>query len=161
MIVVCDASPLIALLAVDRIDLLERLFGSVIIPPAVCEEVFGSTEGRQQLPCPAFVTVAVLAADTPARFLKMNLHAGESEAISLALERNSDLIVLDDKMARETAERLGLRVVGTLGLLMLAKERGLIPAIRSLMIQLMERISFRISPSVLNKALSLLNEPLL
>jgi predicted nucleic acid-binding protein len=91
----------------------------------------------------------------------MNLHAGESEAIALALDRQCDAIVLDDKLARETADRLGLRVIGTLGILILAKEKGLLSEIRPLVIQMMERISFRISPAVLNKALSLLSEPLL
>jgi uncharacterized protein len=91
----------------------------------------------------------------------MNLHAGESEAITLALERRCDAIILDDKMARETAGRLGLRVIGTLGLLILAKEKGVVSEIRPLIIQMMDRISFRLSPVVLNKVLSLLNEPLL
>jgi hypothetical protein len=124
VIVVSDASPLIALLSVDQIDLLQQMFGTIIIPPAVCEEVFGSPAGKQ-VSLPEFIHVESPAADTPIRFLKMNLHAGESEAIALALDRESDAIILDDKLARETADRLGLRVIGTLGVLILAKERDL------------------------------------
>lgn len=158
MIVVSDSSPLIALLSVDRIELLERLFGSVIIPPAVHDEVFGSHAGRT-VPSPEFIRVEPVPAETAVRFLKMSLHAGESEAIALALEKGNGRIILDDKQARETADRLGLHVIGTVGVLILAKEKGYLDEVRSLITQMMDRISFRIAPSVLNRALTRLNEP--
>lgn len=156
MIVVSDSSPLIALLSVDRIELLERLFSDVLIPPAVHDEVFGS--GRI-IVIPNFIQVENPRSETSVRFLRMSLHSGESEAITLALDKNVNRIVLDDKQARETADRLGLRVIGTLGVLILAKEKGILSEVRPLIVQMMERISFRIAPAVLNRALVYLNEP--
>jgi hypothetical protein len=156
VIVVSDSSPLIALLSVDRIALLERLFSAVLIPPAVQDEVFGS--GRTTA-IPDFIRIESPNSETSVRFLMMSLHPGESEAITLALEKRVNRIVLDDKQARETADRLGLRVIGTLGVLMLAKEKGHLSEIRPLMAQMMDRIGFRIAPAVLNRALTQMDEP--
>lgn len=114
MIVVSDASPLIALSSVDRLNLMQLLFGTVIIPVSVHDEVMATT-AKIVVKLPSFIRVEPVAAELPVRFLKLNLHAGESEAISLALERSIQAIVLDDKQAREIAAELGLKVIGTLG----------------------------------------------
>lgn len=105
---------MIALLCIDRIDLLEKLFKTVFIPPAVHDEVFGSSIG-QHVSLPGFICVESLGSNTADRFLRMSLHRGESEAIVLALNKGCCRIFLDDKQARETADRLGLQVIGTLG----------------------------------------------
>ncbi|MCX5809871.1 MAG: DUF3368 domain-containing protein [Proteobacteria bacterium] len=151
MIAVCDSSPLIALSAVDGLHLLQQLFDSIIIPSAVYDEVFSSTKTVASLP--EFIIVKPLASETPSRFLKMYLHAGESEAIALALECGIERILLDDKQARDTADRLGLKVIGTLGLLLLAKQKGLLIEVRPIIKQLIERIHFRIATNVINRAL--------
>ena len=151
MIAVCDASPLIAFSSVDKLYILQQLFDSVIIPFAVRDEVFSSA--KSQIPLPDFIVVKPLVSETSARFLNMNLHAGESEAIALALELGVERIILDDKQAREVADRLGLKVIGTLGLLILAKKKGPLVEIRPIIKQLIERIHFRIAPAVTNRAL--------
>lgn len=160
MIVVSDASPLIALSSVDRIDLLQLLFDMVIIPVAVHDEVI-SEASKTIGKLPSFIRVEPVAAEFPVRFLKMNLHAGESEAIALALERSIPGIILDDKHARVIAADLGLKVIGTLGLLILAKRKGFLTEVRPIITQIIERVNFRIAPSVLNRALSLIDEPFL
>mgnify|MGYP001581250999 CR=1 FL=1 len=160
MIVVSDASPLIALSSVDRLDLMQLLFGTVIIPVSVRDEVMATT-AKIVVELPSFIRVEPVAAELPVRFLKLNLHAGESEAISLALERNIQGIVLDDKQAREIATELGLKVIGTLGLLILAKRKGFLSAVSPIMSKIIERVNFRIAPSVLNRTLSLIGEPVL
>lgn len=158
MIVVSDSSPLIALASVKRLDLMQQLFESVIIPVSVHDEVTGpAASGAMEFP--SFIRVESVVAETPVRFLKMNLHDGESEAIALAVERGILGIILDDKQARETTERIGLKVMGTLGLLLMAKRKGLIAEVRPIMAQMIERVNFRISPAVLNRALTLVNEP--
>ena len=160
MTIVSDSSPLIALLSIDRINILEQLFGSILIPLTVYDEVFGSPLGCNTL-LPDFIVVTNPPSATSVRFLRLNLHAGESEAIALALEKSINKIILDDKQARETAARLGIHVIGTIGLLMLAKEKGYITSIRPLIIQMMNRINFRIAPSVLNRVLTTLKEPII
>ncbi len=159
MTVVSNASPLIALSSVDRLDLLQLLFDTVIIPASVQDEVV-NTASKIDVELPSFIRVEQIAAELPVRFLKLNLHAGESEAISLALERGIQGIILDDKEAREIAAELGLKVIGTLGLLILAKRKSFLSEVRPVMSQIIERVNFRIAPSVLNRALSLIGEPL-
>lgn len=105
MIVVSDASPLIALSSVDRLDLMQLLFDTVTIPVSVRDEVMGSA-AKIVVELPSFIRVEPVAAELPVRFLKLNLHAGESEAIALALERNIQGIILHDKEAREIAAEL-------------------------------------------------------
>lgn len=157
MIVVSDSSPLIALSSVDRLDLIQLIFDTVIIPVSVRDEVMG-TAAKIAVELPSFIRVEPVAAELPVRFLKLNLHAGESEAIALALERGIQGIMLDDKQARETADELGLKVIGTLGLLILAKRKGFLSEVRPIMSQIIERVNFRIASSVLNRALSLIDE---
>jgi predicted nucleic acid-binding protein len=157
VIVVSDSSPLIALSSVDSLDLMQLLFDTVIIPVSVRDEVMG-TAAKIVVEMPSFISVEPVAAKLPVRFFKLNLHAGESEAISLALERGIQGIILDDKQAREIATELGLKVIGTLGLLTLAKRKGFLSEVRPIMLQIIERVNFRIAPSVLNRALSLIDE---
>jgi predicted nucleic acid-binding protein len=160
VIVVSDTSPLIALSSVNRLDLLQLMFDMVIIPVAVREEVM-SPISKTTGELPSFIRVDPVDAKFPVRFLKMNLHAGESEAIALALEQGIPGILLDDKHARVIAADLGLKVIGTLGLLLLAKRKGFLTEVRPIITQIIERVNFRIAPSVLNRALSLIDEPLL
>lgn len=157
MIVVSDASPLIALLAAGKISLLHELFGGILIPPVVYDEVFANPTAAQ-LSCPEFIIIESLSTETSSRFLNLSLHIGESEAIALALERSSDYILLDDKLARVTAARLGLQVIGTLGVLLQAKQKGRLEAVRPVILEMMERISFRIAPSIVNRALQHVGE---
>ena len=98
MIVVSDSSPLIALLCIDRIDLLEKLFKTVFIPPAVHDEVFGSSMG-QNVSLPGFIRVESLGSNTADRFLRMSLHRGESEAIVLALNMGGLVWYVDVRQA--------------------------------------------------------------
>ena len=158
--IVSDSSPLIALSSVDRLDLMQHLFDTVIVPFAVRDEVLG-TAAKAVGGFPPFIHIEPVVAELPVRFLKMNLHAGESEAIAIALERGVQGIILDDKPAREIAAGLGLKVIGTLGLLILAKQKGFLTEVRPIMAQIIELVNFRIAPSVLNRALSLIDEPIL
>ena len=157
--IVSDSSPLIALSSVDRLDLMQHLFDTVIIPFAVRDEVLGTAAKGAGFP--SFIQIKPVVAELPVRFLKMNLHAGESEAIAIALEWGVQGIILDDKPAREIAAGLGLKVIGTLGLLILAKQKGFLTEVRPIIAQIIELVNFRIAPSVLNRALSLIDEPVL
>lgn len=123
-LVVADASVLIALGQIGQLSLLERLFGEVVIPPAVEREV---VTGRP--PLPGWVRARPLQA-LDSRVTGAALGDGETETISLALAAMAELVILDDLPARRLARGLGLRVVGTAGVLLLAKRRGLIAAIR-------------------------------
>ena len=67
-----------------------------------------------------------------------------ARVISLAVEKRHSKVILDDKQARQTAERMGLKVIGTVGILMLAKEKKIIAEIKPLILKMMEKINFRL-----------------
>ena len=148
---VSNASPLIALNQIDCLLLLPHLYGSVIVPPAVRREITPSV-GH-----PTWIAERSLQQPIDPRVPSM-LGAGEREAISLALEIGVPRIVLDDLRARRRAESLGLEVIGTLGILVLAKRQRLIPAVRPFAEALLDQ-GFFVSPSVLGDALASAGEP--
>jgi len=74
------------------------------------------------------------------------------------LEKGIDRVIIDDKQARKVADKLGLKVIGTLGILILAKEKQVIKEVRPLVLSMMEKINFRIDRALLNKILGILNE---
>jgi hypothetical protein len=108
--VVSNASPLIGLERIGRLDLLAQLFGQVLVPPAVVRETV------PQLVLPAWIAEQSLAQPMAPQIAQAALGAGESESISLALELGAAWLVLDDRPARRLAQGLGLSVIGTLGL---------------------------------------------
>lgn len=126
MLVVSDSSPINFLVRIQSIDILPRLFGSVLIPPAVRDELTRATtplevkEFIAQLPSWLQVRSPASIEDIP------KLHAGELAAISLAREVKADLVLLDDGDARKAAAARGLAVTGLLGILERADEVGLV-----------------------------------
>lgn len=140
--VVADTSPLIALQQIGHLSLLEQLFTQIHIPPAVAREAAPSLP---QLP--SWIVVRDIAQPIGSEILRASLGPGESEALSLALELKADLVVLDERPGRRLALGLGLRVVGTAGVLLNAKRAGLIPAVRPLLEQLLQ-VGFRMSDAL-------------
>ena len=120
---VCDASPLIALDQIGRLDLLPGLFGTVVVPPAVSAET-------PRIAKPDWLVERRLREPIPDWLVAARLGPGETEAIALALQLRAEQVVLDERRATRIARGEGLRVVGTLGVLLLAKSAGLVPAIR-------------------------------
>jgi predicted nucleic acid-binding protein len=143
--VVADASPLIALAQVNQLPLLERLFGEILVPPAVVREV--------ELSLPAFIRERKLSRSIPAAVLHASLDAGESEAISLALELGAERVILDERAARQLAHDLALPRIGVLGILLASKQKGLIPSVRPILDGLVES-RFRITPELYEWLLS-------
>ncbi len=123
MSVVADAGRLIALSDIGRLDLLRELAGTVLVPPAVHAEVFGVRPRA----CPDWISVISPAGPVPGV-----LDRGEEEALLLAEERKMP-VLLDERRGRNEARRRGLSVTGTLGLLLEAKSRGILPAVTPLL----------------------------
>lgn len=133
MIVVADAGPIIHLSLIGRVDLLPALYGRVLVPGLVFQEVVLRGNG---LPGSTELDRADWAdrVDPDAEsdlfgVLRAHLDPGEAAAICLAVERRADLVLSDDRPARLAAARLGIEVKGTLGILVEAKRSGRIEAI--------------------------------
>ena len=145
--VICNSSPLIGLEQIQHLFLLENLFETIVVPPAVVAE----TENSVVLP--PWIEVAALNEKIGPLILRASLGPGESEAISLALETDARLIILDDRPARRLAQSLKLTVIGTLGLLLLAKRKELIPSVKPLIDGLIE-FDFRVAPTLYEQLLA-------
>lgn len=150
--VVADASVLIALGQVDQLSLLQRLFGELVIPPAVAKEV---APGSALLP--PWVHTRPLERALDPRVIAAELDPGESEALSLALEIDADRIILDDLPARRLAIVLGVPLVGTAGVLFAAKQKGVIDAVRPTLDALRSR-GFRLRQDVYEEILKAAGE---
>ncbi len=127
MTVVADAGPLIHLSAIGQLDLLPKMFRRVVVPDVVRAEVLAGhgLPGADELNAASWVDVASTAhLATQIRALRPSLDAGERAAIAVAVERDADLFVCDDRLGRREAVAQGLRVLGTLGVLVRGKQLG-------------------------------------
>jgi len=143
--VICNTSPLQYLHQLERLELLPILFGEVVVPDAVVDEL---AEGRRigvAVPDPkALAWVKIRAVASPAVLpLVRDLGPGEREVLALALERHATFVLLDDGLARRVAGSLRLGVIGTLGVLLRAKLQGHLQLVGPEIDQL-EALSFRL-----------------
>jgi predicted nucleic acid-binding protein len=123
--VISNSSPLIALTQIGRLELLRHLHTHVLVPPAVAREV-EPTVGE----LPGWLVIQPLANPHQPFTVSGSIGPGEHEVISLGLELNAERLILDERPARRLAISLGLRVIGTIGLLLAAKDRGLLTKIK-------------------------------
>lgn len=139
--VVSNTGPLIALALIGQFGLLRSLFATVLIPPAVRGEVLREPTLSALLSAVADGWISEQAPiDTSAiNLLNETLDRGESEAIALAQQTVAPWVILDDLAARHVAEAMGLPVIGTLGVLLQAKEAGYIPQVKPLLDKFRER----------------------
>lgn len=148
MIVVSDTSPLNYLILIAEIELLVELYREVIVPPAVVDEL--SAPGapgkvRQWIDgTPQWLSVRPVDA-VDAALTRLGL--GEGEAITLASELKADLLLIDELDGRQAARACGLTVVGTLGVLAHAADRGLVDLREA--IQRLLQTNFRVSSTLL------------
>src|SRR5262245_42587964 len=152
MTVVSDSSPLIVLSAIGQLQLLKHLYGRVSVPPAVWREVVTDGGGRpgakEVAEAPWIERVSVQRKSSARRLAETaRIKTGESEAIALAKELNADWLIVDDGPARRTAEKSEIRVIGTLGILLAAKEKGLIAAVKPL-VDMLAAQGLRVSPKL-------------
>lgn len=156
MIVIADTSVLLNLAFLKQESLLPAWFETVLIPKAVAHEFvrMGASAGRfAGLQLPAFCQI-VPVTEIPARLAsEARLDAGEAEALALMIERKADAILLDESAARSVATELGIEVIGTLGLLLRAKQDALITEVAPLLRRLIVEGRFRVSPALVHATL--------
>jgi predicted nucleic acid-binding protein len=156
VLVVADSSPLIYLSRVGLLSLLPALFDEVVVPRAVWDE---AVERRPSAPgIDAFQQAPWLrVVDDPSRELDLGLDPGETAAILLAASLRADLLLIDERVGRRVAQARGLSVRGTLGVLVQARQLGLLPALKPVLDALVSE-GFRIAPALIRDALAHVGE---
>jgi len=149
--VVSDSGPLIALERIQQLQLLHELFTRILIPPAVEKEVASLRKP------PDWVLVQPLRHPPRLGRLGLSLGAGEREAIGLSLETGAARLLVDDKAARRLARSLHLPIIGTLGLLLAAKRRGLLSTVRPYL-DALQNASFYLTPDLYGRVLAQADE---
>ena len=133
MIVVSDTTPLISLLKIKRIGLLEKLFGEVVIPQAVFTELtvdIRFDEEAEVIKNEKFISVKEVSNMASVNILKRatGLDQGESEAIVLSDEIQADILLMDEAKGRKISDQMGIHIMGTIGILMVAYEDDILTA---------------------------------
>ena len=139
--VIVNTTPLIALAGIGHLNVLEKLYGEVTIPRAVYNEICAKpdTECAKQLQQALDWIVIEDIVNTEAKmYYKTQLHDGEVEVMILAKEKQADLIIVDDNNAKKHAKYLGLPVTGTIGVLIKAKNLGIVSALKPLLERMLE-----------------------
>ena len=161
MIVVSDTTPLIGLASIGRLELLKELFGEVYIPQAVFDETVthGRTESKAktEVSNAKWIHVVEVKDRLAVNVLLDEMDLGEVETIVLASEMNADWVLMDEKKGRRKLTQLNIPKIGALGILLKAKQLGLIPFLKPV-IEELQRSSFSISPSVVDAILEMAGE---
>jgi predicted nucleic acid-binding protein len=159
MIVVADSTVLIYLAAIGKFDLLASLYGRIVIPNAVYDEVVTQGAGRwgaAETSASTWIDRQPIADPAKAGILAQ-LGRGETEVIILAEDLGADLVIMDESAGRLELRNRKITFVGTVGVLIQAKLQGLIPAIKPDLDQLRSH-GFHLSDRVYNACLSLVGE---
>ena len=140
---------------IEKTDLLRDLFQKIYIPEAVFREV--TEQGDQRAGAKivreaGWIIKKQIGDCTQADMLMTVLERGEAEVLVLANEIQADLILLDEEKARKTAVRAGFKVMGLIGILIVAKRLGLIATVGTY-IEKLQREKFRLSEKIVNAAL--------
>jgi predicted nucleic acid-binding protein len=156
--VISNTTPIIALALVRQLDLLRALYGEVWIPPAVAAELRagGARAGAAELATASYIRTVTLNDPRRADLLS-DLDRGEAEVIALAQEHNVDLVIIDERLGRRHARRLGLPITGVLGVLLKAKQSGHLDAVRPCIDQ-MQQGGIRLSAALVQRVLELAEE---
>ena len=151
MIIVSNTSPITNLAAVGQLNLLQQLYGSIIIPQAVYDEMANlgyTVPGTIEVQTLSWIQTRQVINCTVVTQLETEIAPGESEAIALAIELSANRILIDDRKGRIAASRLGINTVGLLGILQVAKRRGFIVSVKPVMDDLIAQAGFRVSNQV-------------
>lgn len=155
-LVIADTGPLIVLARIDRLELIRQLWNRVVVPPTVWAEAVvevPEAPGASRIrAASSWIEIEESDEDVLAP-IALLLDQGEAEALALAVGNRNATVLLDDLRARKLAKRMNLHVTGTVGLLLVAKKRGLIENVREPLVQLSE-VGLHLSESLIRSVLA-------
>ena len=154
-VVISNTSPIFYLHRLRLLDLLQELYQKIVIPKAVVAELeTGRRQGEDVPEIANYEWIETRAIQSPQILgLSTDFGSGETEVLALALDESESLVIIDEKLARKIARLRGLRVTGTAGVLLKAKQEGYISAVKPFLDQLQE-IHFHLSDNVRTLILS-------
>lgn len=160
MIVVSDSSIITGLLAIDKLAILNQLFGQVLLTESVSDELkslaqFGYDLTKLQKD---WIHTKAIVDSRLSKILQKRLDLGEADSIVLSIEEKADYLLIDEKKGRRIAKEFGINVLGLLGILIQAKKEGLIPSLKPEIDILTSKLEFRLSPTLIDKALEIVGE---
>lgn len=144
-IIISDTSCLIVLSKINALDILRKMFGEIWITQEVSNE-FGEN-------LPEWFIVKTAKNAHIEKILKLNLDRGEASSMALCLEQDNALLIIDERKGRKIAKDLGIHIIGTIGIILLAEKSGIITHLEDIIEQL-ENTDFRISPVLKAEMLS-------
>lgn len=140
MIVISNSSPIIALSRIQRLDIFQQLFGKVIIPPIVYQEIAPKHKSGLQYEHIHRAVAEFIEVIEPRKIYSFtrNLQQGERGVLNLALELNADMLIIDDRKARNEAREIGIRAIIALtaDILKQAEAKQIIPSYIEIMAEL-------------------------
>lgn len=159
-LIVSDTTPLSCMVRIGRADLLAALFSDVRIPVAVADELDRGAAilGDWRAVLLPNLRIEVVELSPLLNLLEEELDAGEAAALALAVSLHAELVLIDEMRGRAVARRLGLTVLGTIGLVAMAKRRGLIPAARPIIAQVRTRGGLWLTDKLVAEVLARLDE---
>jgi predicted nucleic acid-binding protein len=156
VIIVSDTSSLMNLAVVGHLQLLHQLYATVLIPEAVWNELTALSSQH-----PEVATVQTLTwlerqpvtSQAVVNALQAELDIGEAEAIALAVEKQADLLLIDERRGRQVATRMGLTYIGLLGVLLEAKRKAFLPEVKPVLDELVAKAGFWVSRELYTRVL--------
>jgi predicted nucleic acid-binding protein len=142
--IISDTSCFIVLSKIGQLEILQQLFGNVVTTPEIADE-FGEA-------LPNWVEIVTVKDKHKQQLFEIQIDKGESSAMALYLETENPLIIIDDYKARKLAKTLNIRYTGTIGIIILAKQKGIISGIKPILEKIKET-NFRISAELELQAL--------
>ena len=157
--IIVNTSPIFYLHRLRLLGILNKLYGDITIPEAVRNELEkGHVQGEDVRQVENYPWIQIISAKMPEYFsLIVDLGLGESEVLAIATNHPSSLVILDDKLARRIAEMRGFRLTGTAGMLLRAKQKDLIPALKPVIEKILS-LNFRLKPDLVKAILEIAGE---
>lgn len=162
MTVVSDTTPIISLIKINRLDLLQKLFGEICIPEAVYRELTANVAFMNEADIVKASDFLKTLSVQNRKVLEVLQAAGgledrESEAIIFADELHSDALIIDERKGRKVAQKLGIQITGTIGIMIQAHAENMISSDEIKMyLEQLKNSNIRLSDSLIREALSLL-----
>ena len=148
-VIISDTSCLIILDKIGELQLLNKLFGQIIITQEIAKEF------KKELP--DWFTIVEQTNKIYQKILEASLDKGEASAIAYALEQDNCLLIIDDYKGRKYAEQLGIKITGTLGVIIDAKLSGYIESVKP-MLEKIKKTDFRLSVELEKRTIEKSNE---